>query len=116
MNFPQRRPSRSEAPGPDRNRVRESAWFAILLLGAPLAAAADPGSATSIFRPASSNALAIHRYSLFVLGITGAIFAVVFTMLVVAIVRFRRRPGDDAAEPPQVYGSEQVEVAWTAPC
>ena len=34
-------------------------------------------------------------------------------MLVVAVVRFRRRPGDDAAEPPQVYGSEQVEMAWT---
>jgi cytochrome c oxidase subunit II len=70
-------------------------------------------SGTSVFRPVSTPADSIHRYSLFVLGITGAIFAVVFTMLVVAIVRFRRRPGDDAAEPPQVYGSEQVEVAWT---
>ena len=70
-------------------------------------------SGTSVFRPMSSPADSIHRYSLFVLAITGAIFAVVFTMLVVAIVRFRRRPGDDAAEPPQVYGSEQVEVAWT---
>jgi cytochrome c oxidase subunit 2 len=66
-----------------------------------------------VFRPVSSPADSIHRYSLFVLGITGAIFAVVFTMLVVAIVRFRLRPGDDAAEPPQVYGSEQVEMAWT---
>jgi cytochrome c oxidase subunit 2 len=73
---------------------------------------AEP-SGTSVFRPMSSASGAIYRYSLFVLGITGAIFAVVFTLLVVALVRFRRRPGDDAAEPPQVYGSEQVEVAWT---
>lgn len=85
----------------------------VLLLLSPLPALALGPSGTSIFRPMSSQAGAIHRYSLFVLGITGAIFAVVFTMLVVALVRFRRRPGDDAAEPPQVYGSEQVEVAWT---
>ncbi len=83
--------------------------FAFLV---PARLLADP-SGTSMFRPMSSPADSIRRYSLFVLGITGAIFAVVFTMLVIAIVRFRRRPGDDAAEPPQVYGSEQVEVAWT---
>jgi cytochrome c oxidase subunit II len=88
------------------------AWLAIAGLAGPAAVGADP-SATSIFRPASSNALAVHRYSLFVLGITGAIFVVVFTMLVVAVIRFRRRPGDDEAEPPQVYGSDQVEIAWT---
>jgi cytochrome c oxidase subunit 2 len=34
-------------------------------------------------------------------------------LLLVAVVRFRRRPGDDDSEPPQVYGSQQVEVAWT---
>jgi cytochrome c oxidase subunit 2 len=84
----------------------------LLLLSALPVSALDP-SGTSIFRPMSSQAGEIHRYSLFVLGITGAIFAVVFTLLVVAVVRFRRRPGDDTAEPPQVYGSEQVEVAWT---
>ena len=38
---------------------------------------------------------------------------VVFTLLAIAVVRFRRRPGDDDAEPPQIYGSRQVEVAWT---
>jgi cytochrome c oxidase subunit 2 len=84
------------------------------LAGLALSASALAGpSGTSVFNPASTPATAIHKYSIFVLGITGAIFAVVFTLLVVAVVRFRRRPGDDAAEPPQVYGSEQVEVAWT---
>ena len=70
---------------------------AFLLVSARLLAGP---SGTSMFRPVSSPADSIHRYSLFVLGITGAIFAVVFTMLVVALVRFRRRPGDDASEPP----------------
>jgi cytochrome c oxidase subunit 2 len=85
----------------------------LLLAAAPLSALGESTAGTSIFRPMSSHADAIHRYSLFVLAITGAIFAVVFTTLVIAIVRFRRRPGDDLAEPPQVYGSDQVEVAWT---
>src|SRR5262245_22613077 len=75
--------------------------------------AAEPTGGTSVFAPLSTPAEAIHRYSLFVLGVTGAIFLVVFTLLLVAVVRFRRRPGDDDAEPPQVYGSLQVEVAWT---
>ena len=87
----------------------------LLLIGAatPLETLAGPTTGTNMFRPLSSQAGSIHRYSIFVLMITGAIFAVVFTLLAVAVVRFRRRPGDDQAEPPQIYGSEQVEVAWT---
>ena len=48
-----------------------------------------------------------------VLAITGLIFAVVFGLIVYAIVRYRRRPDDDGEEPAQVYGSTQVELAWT---
>jgi cytochrome c oxidase subunit 2 len=94
--------------------VRLASGILVFLAGSwPLAALADPTTGTSIFAPLSTHAGSIYRYSLFVLAITGAIFAVVFTLLVTAVVRFRRRPGDDEAEPPQVYGSEQVEVAWT---
>jgi len=89
-----------------------AAILALVLEGAAAVMLGEP-SKTSVFRPASSEAGAIHQYSLLILAITGAIFAVVFTLLVVAIVRFRRREGDDTAEPPQVYGSDQVEVAWT---
>ncbi len=86
-------------------------WLAL----APGSAAGlgGPTGGTSVFAPLSTHAEEIHRYSLFVLGVTGAIFLVVFTLLAVAVVRFRRRPGDDDAEPPQIYGSLQVEVAWT---
>ena len=42
-----------------------------------------------------------------------AIFLVVFSLIVYVAVRFRSRPGDDGREPAQVYGSVQVELAWT---
>ena len=72
----------------------------------------SPLSPTNIFAPASTPAQTIHGLSLFVLGVTAVIFLVVFSLLAYAIVRYRNRT-DDNAEPPQVYGSSQVELAWT---
>jgi len=69
-------------------------------------------SPTNIFAPASKPADSIYGVSLFVLAVTGAIFAIVFSLLVYTVVRFRKKT-DDRSEPPQVYGSTQVEVAWT---
>lgn len=51
--------------------------------------------------------------SLFILSIAAAIFLVVFSLLVFAAVKFRKRAGDDGREPAQIYGSTQVELAWT---
>lgn len=34
-------------------------------------------------------------------------------LIAYAIFRFRHKPGDDLQEPAQVYGSNQIEVAWT---
>jgi cytochrome c oxidase subunit II len=76
-----------------------------------LAQAASP--VPSIFRTVSTPADAIHRLSLFVLVITGLIFVVVFSLLVYVVARFRHPPGDADREPPQVYGSNQIELAWT---
>lgn len=72
-----------------------------------------PQKIPSIFAPASAPAHSIFRLSLFVLLITGSIFVVVGGLLAFAIVRFRARPTDDPSEPPQIYGSTQVELAWT---
>lgn len=47
------------------------------------------------------------------LAICAAIFLLVAGLLAYTIIRFRRRPGDDGREPPQVYGSNQIELAWT---
>jgi cytochrome c oxidase subunit II len=83
--------------------------------GAALAFAdpTQPSSPTSIFAPASTPAKSIFGLSLFVLAVTGAIFLVVFALLLYSIVRFRKKRNDDGREPPQVYGSNQVEMAWT---
>jgi cytochrome c oxidase subunit 2 len=70
-------------------------------------------SPTNIFAPASTPAHSIYELSLLVLGITASIFAVVFCLLPYAVVKFRKKTRDDGREPPQVYGSNQVEIAWT---
>ena len=80
---------------------------------AAFADAARPLSPTNIFAPASTPAKSIFGLSLFVLAVTGAIFTVVFSLLLYSVVRFRKRTTDDGREPPQVYGSNQVELAWT---
>jgi cytochrome c oxidase subunit 2 len=70
-------------------------------------------SPTSIFAPVSTPASTIFGLSMFVLAVTGAIFVVVFSLLVYASIKFRRKPEDHDYEPAQVYGSTQVELAWT---
>jgi cytochrome c oxidase subunit 2 len=75
--------------------------------------AAAPNRVTSIFKPLSTPAQAVYEISLLALAICGAIFLVVAGLLAYTIVRFRRRPGDEVREPPQVYGSNQIELAWT---
>jgi cytochrome c oxidase subunit II len=68
---------------------------------------------TNIFRPLSQPAQEIKETSALVLIICAVIFAVVAGLLVYAMVRYRHRAGDEASEPPQVYGSNQIELAWT---
>jgi len=70
-------------------------------------------SPTNIFSPVSTPASSIFQLSVFVLAVTAVIFAVVFGLLVYSLVRFRKRTNDDGREPPQIYGSNQVELAWT---
>jgi cytochrome c oxidase subunit II len=73
----------------------------------------SPSNGTNIFAPASTPANSIAHLSVFVLVVTGIIFIVVFGLLVYSVVKFRGRTGDAGREPPQVYGSTQIEVAWT---
>src|SRR5277367_4717415 len=70
-------------------------------------------SPTNIFTPASTPAELIFGLSIFVLVTVAAIFVVVLALLVYAVVKFRCSLRDDRSEPPQVYGSTQVELAWT---
>jgi len=67
---------------------------------------------TNIFEPVSTPAREVHSLSLFVLLITGGILLGMYALLAYALVRYRSRPGE-MTEPPQVFGSTQVELAWT---
>jgi cytochrome c oxidase subunit II len=68
----------------------------------------------NIFKPLASPADSEYQIALFVFAITGAIFVVVAGLLIYTLVRFRRKAHDDTrVEPPQVYGSNQIELAWT---
>ena len=72
-----------------------------------------PSSITDIFKPDGTPARAIFNYTVLVLAICLAIFVVVVGLLAYTVTRFRRRSGEDEHEPPQVYGSNQIELAWT---
>jgi len=72
-----------------------------------------PSSPTDIFAPVSTPAQSIFELSLLVLAIAAAIFVVVSGLLAYATAKFRKRRDDDGREPAQVYGSTQVELAWT---
>jgi cytochrome c oxidase subunit II len=85
-------------------------WPAAGLFAQPVT---ESSSSTSIFSPVSTPADLIFGLSLFVLAVTGTIFVIVFSLLVYAAVKFRKRADDDGREPPQVYGSNQLELAWT---
>jgi cytochrome c oxidase subunit 2 len=67
----------------------------------------------SIFEPQSTPADSILHLSRFVLSITALIFLVVAALLTYAVAKFRGKAADAQREPAQVYGSTQIELAWT---
>lgn len=94
--------------------IRTALALAIPSLGATASAfAAGPRTTPNIFDPAAEPAHEIYRLSLFALSITGMIFVVVLGLIVFAVFRFRAKKEADPSEPPQIYGSMQVELAWT---
>jgi cytochrome c oxidase subunit 2 len=84
---------------------------ALVLLGAASVLRAQ--SPTNIFAPVSTPADTIFGLSMFVIAVTAVIFVVVVGLLAYSILKFRKRAGDDGREPAQIYGSTQVELAWT---
>jgi cytochrome c oxidase subunit II len=68
----------------------------------------------SIFAPVSPDAHSILNLAFLTLAVAGLIFLIVEGVLFYSIWRFRRRSDSDTGEPPQVYGSMPIEVAWTA--
>ncbi len=86
-------------------------WFSL----AAQMTANTSSSSTSIFAPAGTPAHSIFSLSMLVLSITAVIFLIVAGLLLYALVRYRHRANDAnaAQEPPQIYGSNQIELSWT---
>lgn len=105
---------RARLGGLDAVRVGLVALASPLLLSAR-ALADDAASTfdTGIFSGVSTPAIQIQTYSLGVVAICAAIFVVVVGFGAWTVIRFRRRDGDDDREPPQIYGSNSLELAWT---
>jgi cytochrome c oxidase subunit 2 len=98
--------------------ISRAIGVALLLAGVLLAAGlcvASPqdNSVPNIFDPHSTPADSIRHLSFFVLSVTGLIFLVVFSLLSYVVVKFRNQAADSEREPAQVYGSTQIELAWT---
>src|ERR1700741_4665353 len=72
-----------------------------------------PVQTPNIFAPVSTPALEICDVSFIVLAITAAIFVIVAGFTGSTLTRFGRRPTNPDVEPAQVYGSTQIELAWT---
>jgi cytochrome c oxidase subunit II len=89
-------------------RSNASVWF---FLTSPTLFAR--GTTPSTLAPASTPAHQIFDLSVFVVAITGGIFLVVGGLLAVALYRFRAKKTDPLGEPAQIYGSTQIELAWT---
>jgi cytochrome c oxidase subunit 2 len=82
--------------------------------GVLLAAGENASGSLSIFSPASPAAHSTVALTVLILAITGFIFVVVEGILLYSLRKFRRTGGDPQSEPPQVYGSAPIEIAWTA--
>ncbi len=83
----------------------------LVVLGVPLRAIA--GNDTSMFSPVSTPGHAIARLGLFVLLLALGIFATLSILTTYILVRYRAKAEDAHLEPPQIFGSTEIELAWT---
>ena len=65
------------------------------------------------FTPLASNWSTVDFTVDVTLVITAIVFVAVNLFMAYAVYRFRRRLTPDGKEPPQVYGSKPIEIAWT---
>jgi cytochrome c oxidase subunit 2 len=80
---------------------------------AALASSSVQQGITSIFDPHSTPGHEEYNIAMLSILVCTGIFIVVASLIIYASVRYRRRANDDDQEPPQVYGSNQIEAAWT---
>ncbi|QDU63867.1 Cytochrome c oxidase subunit 2 precursor [Planctomycetes bacterium Pan216] len=82
--------------------------FGLLFFASSVFAAGETNIVQTVSPPADSIKFLFYL----LLAVVGAIFLIVEGALIYCMVRFRKREGDES-EPPQIYGSKPVEIAWT---
>jgi cytochrome c oxidase subunit 2 len=110
----------TSSKGQKRNICTFPRAFLLLIAALPGTAGAQSAdqvrSVQNIFAPVGPPAELLNQTATLVLVICLGIFIVVGGLLFYAVVRYRQRPtDDDTTEPPQVYGSTAIELAWTVP-
>ncbi|HSS72295.1 MAG TPA: cytochrome c oxidase subunit II [Gaiellaceae bacterium] len=90
-----------------------SGLSAVFLVALVAAAGATAGNGLSPVQPASPNAEAIRSTYWVILIVTGVIFVLVETALLVFIIRFRRGKRGRDQEAPQIHGATRLETSFT---
>ena len=90
-----------------------SGLSAVLLVALVAAAGAAAGNGLSPVQPESPNAEAIRTTYWVILIVTGVIFVLVETALLVFIIRFRRGKRGRDQEAPQIHGATKLETSFT---
>jgi len=94
-------------------RVRFSVTRAALVV-CPLIASSPASAANlSTLDPAGPASQSILNLLTLVIAISSIIFLAVTGTLIYCIVRFREPASQQTSEPPQLYGSNPIETAWT---
>ncbi|MBI4236588.1 MAG: cytochrome c oxidase subunit II [Chloroflexi bacterium] len=85
----------------------------LLTLAAPLLSGCALALPQSTLHPAGDVARFQQGLFLFIFWIAVGVFVVVEGLLLFAMVRFRRRRGQERRLPSQVHGNTRLEIAWT---
>lgn len=93
-----------------RSRVR--VYGLLIALGALVVAGCSSSLNQSSLNPQSVETEQIDQLWRLVLVLATLVFVVVEAALVVSIIKWRKRPGDDT-EPKQTHGNTSLEIAWT---
>jgi cytochrome c oxidase subunit 2 len=98
-----------------KRRRRRAAALSLLAVAALLVAGCTDFDARTAFPPdaASSQGQAVRDLYNIVFVIGAAVFVLVEGLILFAVLRYRRRKGDDEL-PPQIHGNNKLEIIWTA--
>lgn len=110
-----RRPRATGTVGQGRRATAQTLTKVALLLVAVIALSACAGADLPQDTLAPEGPVAAKQDSLWnlVFIVAVAVFVLVEALLVLVLVRFRAKPGQDAELPPQTHGNAKLEVMWT---